>query len=151
MNARYYCHRCADKYHLVTRNLSAEPFGTPYKKQKFLKHTTPNTTYEIVSIFSDQSTQAYKGYVLSAAASGCVQVDSLGRVNMMWVADKPPGVTLVNGKFQASANVVILALPHDADRLHAIPWNIPELPCLKCQLCGVPIVAPDLEDITDPT
>ena len=128
----YYCHPCANRKKLLSGAIPSDLLATDYQRAHFQKHTAPDKTYPLNSIFADPTLESYRGFVVSAAASGCVQVDERGRTNAFWVAAEPPGVTYENGRFEVSANAVIVVRRHDQDTVHAYPVHIPELPTQRC-------------------
>ena len=60
----YYCHTCAAKRGYLNVPTSS-PLNSNYQLEKYMKHTVPNPSYSVQSVFPSASTQAYQNYLLS--------------------------------------------------------------------------------------
>ena len=78
----------------------------------------------------------YAKYVVSAVASGHVEVDSLNRANITWVASEQTGIVLVSGTFGGPTDAVKIVLYHDKRRMHAFPVRTSDLSAQSCAWCG---------------
>jgi hypothetical protein len=46
----------------------------------------PSTTYKINSIFNTNDYDKFKNYIIDTIHSGSVEIDSCGRMNIVWIA-----------------------------------------------------------------
>ena len=138
---QYYCHQCAISNSLVRPASPSSLNDTPCKMDKFIKHTAPSASaiYPINSVFNDPTYQAYENHVVNAAASGFLEIDDLGRKNIIWFAGSQIGVEYHDGVFVAPTDGVKLVLPEDDDRLHAFSIGSSPLRSTLCASCGRPI------------
>ena len=143
----YLCHVCAKRDGLIAPYSgilsSDEPdefVKTSYQVEKFLKHTVPKFHLGYVSIFSDPELEKYAQYTVSAAASGCVEIDSSGRTNLIVYAGQDNGFTLCQGKIQFPTDSTKLVLSHNADKFHSYPVSADHYTIYRCQNCGKDIL-----------
>jgi len=61
---------------------SVEQYGSHYK------HTVPESRFPIQPVFSDPSTSAYGDHLVNAILAGAVEIDDLGRTNIIWAAGR---------------------------------------------------------------
>ena len=134
----YYCHQCAISSFLVTPASPGSLIGTTHQLGKFMKHTAPSAsaTYTINSVFNDPTYQAYESYVVSAAASGFLEIDDRGRKDIIWFAGSQTGVEYHDGVFVAPTDGVKVVLPEDDRRIHAFPIGASPSQCAVCVSCG---------------
>ena len=112
---QYYCHECAIRIGLLRPTTPISLTATEYQLDKYLKHTSPVTDYDFYSVFTNPRSETYERYIVTALASGSVQVDNQGRTNVVWVASEHTGITYKDGRFLASTNAVKVVF-HDDDR-----------------------------------
>lgn len=132
----YLCYRCARSAGYSTNAETELLLESDYQLEKFLKHTRPPRIYHLNSLFSDPSTNVYRDYVVNAAAAGSVEIDSLDRVNFIWLAGSVVGATYQEGKFDYSDDAVKIVLPFDDDRIHAFPMSSTSITNVSCAKCG---------------
>lgn len=135
--SQYYCHVCSTNLGIVNPEVPTEITDTSYQLVKFIKHTAPTGTYDINSVFSDPSTQAYRGYIVTGTLSGYVQIDDQGRKNLLWVAGKEIGATIDKGKGVTPADTVVVVFPEDEGRIHAFPAPSTRFGQESCLNCGI--------------
>jgi hypothetical protein len=82
----YYCHDCAIRLKEWIPATPTNLTGTYYQLEKYIKHTSPITSYNFNSIFTDPASATYSNFIVSAVASGNLEIDDLGRKNLVWVA-----------------------------------------------------------------
>lgn len=109
--------------------------GTQYQLEKFIKHTTPSTTYPLNSVFTGPASESYRNYIVTAVASGCVQIDG-NRTNVVWVATATTGFTYHNGKFVAYDDAVKVVFHDDLFKIHGFPIGSAEFGSATCIACG---------------
>ena len=139
--SQFFCRDCAVSTNLIPSASPACLLGTTYQLDKFLKHTIPASWSNVHSIFNDKSYQGYENFIVSTSASGCVEIDNLGRVNVLWVAGKDIGVTYQNGVPVCLADTVKVVMTKEKYKVHAYPTgSAADLQSEKCHSCGCPIV-----------
>ena len=137
---QYYCHKCADKLSLIPNPPSGKVVRTPYQYGKHLKHTVPNSTYSILSIFSESSTSVYANHLVNAMLAGAVEIDDSGRQNIIWCAGRETGFQYQSGKLMQPADAVKVVLSLYSDSIHAFPENSTNFSAATCCQCGTLIV-----------
>ncbi|SRR6266545_1586737 len=135
---QHFCHSCATSMGIPAATPTERLFETPYQLAKYMKHTAPGTAYDINSVFSDPSTAAYAGYVVSIMGSGWYQVDDWGRYNMTWYAGSQTGAEYRGGTFHVPASGVKVVCYQDEFKIHAYP-DAAIVPATTCLRCGIPI------------
>lgn len=138
----YYCHNCGILLGLLQpidpiTNLT----GSVVTLQKFYKHTVPSSAPGIISTFEQPDYQTYKDYIVNSSASGSVERDDRGRVNIVWCAGRQTGFTYINGVLQSPTDGVKLVLHTDRARMHAYPTGSVGFAFQVCANCGRPIIA----------
>ena len=135
----YYCHSCAISLGhlrcLGTQNLT----GSQYQLDKYIKHTAPTGTYGLNSVFDVGDYPSYRDYVIHTQASGSVEVDGGGRVNVLWCAGKATGLTFTNGVPVSPTDAVKVVL-HNGPKVHAFPTGSMVFGSATCSNCGAAIV-----------
>jgi hypothetical protein len=140
----YYCHQCASStLGFVQPGNITSLSATSYQLGKFVEHTAPASSAlskRVNSIFDDPSYSGYKNYIINTAASGWVEQDKQGRINLAWYAGKKTGVEYHNGAFFAPADGVKVALSNNTFKIHGFPFTTPsKLKTAKCKNCGASI------------
>jgi hypothetical protein len=110
--------------------------GTSYQLDKYLKHTMPVPAAGKVSIFDDPNYQKIRNYTVTAALSGAVEVDSKGRINVIWYAGEEVGVTYHDGTYNAPADSVKVVFHDDQYKIHTFPVESQIEQVRKCKGCG---------------
>jgi len=119
---------------------TSEPLGTTYQLAKFIKHTTPNPSLPVQSVFDSNSTQKYASYIVEASLSGSVEFDDKGRKNIIWAAGEPTGFQLQNGRLVRPQDGVKVVLSTETQRIHAYPQNSTTFTSGRCFRCGGPVL-----------
>jgi len=135
----YYCHNCALNEGVLRPSMPASLSGTEYQLEKFIKHTTPTGIEPVNSIFANPTFAAYRDYLVTAVASGCVQIDDRGRTNVVWAAGAAVGYTYRNGVFSTTASGVKVVLHDNEFKVHGFPAGSSNLACRICCRCGRPV------------
>lgn len=133
---QYYCIDCAISGGQLQPAVPANLFDTQYQLEKYLKHTAPSSIYGFNSIFSDPSTVAYRDYIVTTVSSGHVQVDTSGKVNVIWVASRGTGISYQSGSFHSNADAVKVVFHDDQFKIHSYPTQSSELAGHNCCVCG---------------
>lgn len=136
--ATYYCHECVRRYRL---HLPVDPStgsASSYQLDKFVKHVAPTGTYAVNSVFDDKDWQTYKDYMVTTAASGCLEVDDMGRENLIFFAGERTGLRYDHGNPTATCSGVKLVCTADSSRFHAFPSDF-EAESRVCSICGQPV------------
>lgn len=136
---QYYCHECAIRIGLLRPTTPISLTATEYQLDKYLKHTSPVTDYDFYSVFTNPRSETYERYIVTALASGSVQVDNQGRTNVVWVASEHTGITYKDGRFLASTNAVKVVFHDDDRKIHGFPIYTSELGTSTCASCGRPV------------
>ena len=137
--ATYYCHHCALSNSYI---IPANPItltGTLYQLGKFIKHTIPSSSYGTVSVFDEPSYENYSNYFVGTIASGCLEIDDLGRRNIIYYAGERTGVEYANGVFIIPTSGIKVVLAEDGNMTHAFPITSSPGNIVYCAICGVPI------------
>jgi hypothetical protein len=102
-----------------------------------MKHTVPDRTFLVQSVFNTPSTQAYEGYIIDTLAAGAVEIDPAGRTNLIWAAGEDVGF-----RFEAGQQLVIpqdaikVVLSSDAGKVHAFSVHSSDFAGSRCPDCG---------------
>ncbi len=131
-----YCQDCAIRHGVYRPAIPAALTATHYQLEKYLKHTAPTTWDSFHTIFTGPSSEAYQRYIITAVASGYVEVDVRSRVNIVWVASEQTGIAYRNGAFEGPAHGVKVVWPGDANRLHGFPIVTSSLSVEICAICS---------------
>ena len=132
----HYCHVCSEARGYLQGVATASLLDDPYQLGKYLKHTVPDPTYNVQSVFASPSTQAYENYIVSSSLSGSVQIDRKGRRNLIWVAGTPTGFQQKNGVLQHPQDAVKVVLYTDTRKIHAFPQSSTQFTADACPDCG---------------
>lgn len=134
----FYCYSCTPR---TTTSSATVPLAlptNPYQLEKFIKHTSPTGVYSINSVFDSTDYAKYRDYIVSAQASGCLQIDDNGRRNYIFYAGEKTGAQYHNGTFAMPSSGVVLVLSADAAKIHAFPSS--HTPNTQvCCVCGKPV------------
>jgi hypothetical protein len=133
----FYCHECARKNNLIAPVMPVSGLApaSGYPLEKFIKHTAPTGVYAVNSVFNDPSWPTYQNYLVAGAASGCLQIDDIGRKNLLFFAGKETGFTFQSGVSPVSCSGVIVVCSERSGRVHAFPNALPA-ESQNCALCG---------------
>ena len=143
--SKYYCHECARNLGLIvpvdSSTLEANPGGKypyDYQWEKYVKHTVPTEIYSINSVFLNSTWNSYQHHMVSAMASGCLEIDDWGRKNLILFAGSTTGMQYNNGMFASTCSGVMAVLTENSTMVHAFPCNFhPE--SRSCEKCGRPV------------
>jgi hypothetical protein len=133
----YYCHNCA----VVNGTLRPPPKGegltdNSYKLDKYIKHTLPSSSSDYKTVFTGVASESYQNYIVSAVASGHVQVDSQNRINIVLVGSETTGIALQGGRFIGDMSAVKVVYHSDSNKIHGYPIAVTELKSAICVQCG---------------
>ena len=137
---QYYCHKCADQLSLIPNLPSGKVVRTPYQYEKFRKHSVPDSTYSLQSVFSDSSTAAYADHLVNTMLAGAVEIDDQNRTNIILCAGKETGFRYQDGKLVQPSDAVKVVLSSDSDKVHTFPENSTSFSTATCCQCGELIV-----------
>jgi hypothetical protein len=141
--AIYYCHGCAAARSIIRKPPSeSDLIGTSYQLDKYIKHTVPNPSYNVQSVFNSASTQVYARYVVESMGAGSVEVDHRGRNNVIWYAGQPTGFLYERGVVKLPEHGVKVVLTMTTGKIHPYPIVVPK-PMLTtpCADCSKPILS----------
>jgi hypothetical protein len=136
----YYCHQCAKQKGLIEDPPTGKKVNSLYQYDKYEKHTQIDSSYRLQSIFSDTSTSVYADYMVSAMMEGAVEIDDLGRKNLIWCAGKHNGFRVEAGNIVRPTDAVKVVLSSVSSSVHAYPENSTSFNAGKYAECGRPIV-----------
>ncbi len=133
----YYCHECA----FINGTLRLPPQGdrltdNSYKLEKYIKHSDPSSSSDYKTVFTGVASESYQNYIVTAVASGHVQVDSQNRVNIVWVGSETTGIALKGGNFIGDMSAVKVVCHSDTNKIHGYPIAVSELKSTTCEQCG---------------
>ena len=134
--SKYYCHKCAEALGFLPTKIEMNYTGSLVQIDKFIKHTMPSTTYKINSIFNTNDYAKFKNYIINTIHSGSVEIDSNGRINIVWIAGEKTGATYINGSFLTDNNSVKVVKSWDCNEIHSFPTSSADLELKKCSNCG---------------
>jgi len=83
----------------------------------------------------------YKDYIINTVASGCVEIDDRGRIDILWVAGKKTGFTFKNLIIQYPDDAVKVVHHDNVTKIHPYPTGSQSWIMQKCELCGKPVVS----------
>jgi len=137
----YFCHKCGAKRDILSGNINIfNPTGNIYELDKYFKHYNKPNTSDLVSIFDSSGNERYRNYVVNTLASGCIEEDIFGRINIIWVAGRRTGFMYKNGQLQGDTDAVKVVLHTDPNKIHAFPTGSANLSKKRCLMCGNDIV-----------
>ncbi|MFZ2280088.1 MAG: hypothetical protein WAW39_19985 [Prosthecobacter sp.] len=141
---QYFCHDCALRDGLInpldTSMLNLT--GTPYQFDKYLKHTAPTRGYQnLLSIFNRPEYGDYLGYTVNTSLSGCVEIDSAGRTNLIWYAGRHVGVTYKDSRYYCPDDSIKVVLYDNFTGIHSFPVNWELQYINRCKKCDRPILS----------
>jgi hypothetical protein len=139
MSTRY-CHKCAGELGYLRQPTGEELIATTYQLEKYIKHTVPDPKYQVQSVFTTPSTEAYASYVLNTMAAGSVELDDRGRTNVIWTAGAPTGFLFKRGVLVQPQEAVKVVLSSSTGEIHTFPANSTTFVATTCARCGGPIV-----------
>jgi hypothetical protein len=133
----HYCHDCAIRIgHIAPIDASVPSLtGSQYQLKKFIKHTAPEKYDGLISIFFSDEYAKYRDFSISGSLSGNLEIDTLGRRNLVWYAGRDIGFTYQDGIYQVPNDAVKVVLPEDAGKIHAYPVNYELQYFEKCREC----------------
>ena len=114
--------------------------GTVYQLEKYIKHTLPDPDYPVQSVFALPSTEAYTSYIVESMAAGSLEVDDLGRRNVIWAAGEETGFLFRRGTLVQPQDAIKVVLSTSTGEIHAFPANSTTFLPAKCVRCGELIV-----------
>jgi hypothetical protein len=137
--AQYYCHSCAINLGFITplSTLTPNVTGSNYQFGKYLKHTMPESYAGVLSIFNRPEYVEYQNFTVSGSLSGCCEVDSDGRTNLIWYAGRHIGMTFKDGKYYCPDDSIKVVLHHDLTLIHTFPINYELHYINRCLNCGL--------------
>jgi hypothetical protein len=135
---RYYCNQCGVRRGLV-RPVPDNLISTPYQLEKFAKHTVLDPQEKLVSTFRSSSTGEYGGLVVGAMNAGSVELDDLGRTNVICRAVKPTGDLYSKGQFIQVQAALCVVLTSSTGEVHAFPDSDARYAHKICEDCGAAI------------
>jgi len=142
MSNIYYCHNCALNQKIITP-LAAENYsltGSVYLLDKFIKHTSPPNLNGLISVYNDPNYDQIKNYTVSTSASGSVEINNSGKVNIVYYANSNIGITYKNGNFLSDADTVKVVYHNNALKIHSFPVDSFEYEKKKCKICDRDII-----------
>ena len=137
----YFCHKCGTKRGIFSGNINVfNPTGNIYQFEKYLKHYNIPNISGIISIFNKTGNEKYRDYIVNTLASGCVEEDIFGRINIVWIAGKRTGFMYKDGQLLGDTDAVKVVLHTDSKKIHAFPTGSASLSKEKCLMCGNDII-----------
>ena len=137
----YWCHNCGRSAGLVGNAETSNLTGNKYLVSKFVRHTLPGASSGSISVFNDPSFERYKSYVISSDASGAVERDQQGRVNVILYAGPGIGATWRNGLPVLDNDAVKLVLSANSAKIHAYSISSTGYSTTTCSVCSGPILS----------
>ena len=137
----YYCHDCADVLGLLQDYPVQPSIGTTYQQDKYFKHTVPSTQYPLQSVFTSPSTEEYGQYIVDASSAGSVEIDDMGRKNIIFVVGANSGFRYEYGQLKKPLDAVKIVLSSSTGKIHAYPEGSTSFSTQRCAKCGSLIVS----------
>jgi hypothetical protein len=113
-----------------------DPLATEYQLKKYTKHTVPDPSDNLQSIFATASTQRYEDYILASVAAGAVEPDARGRTNIILAAGKAVGFRFEYGQLVAPQDAVKVVLSSEEGRVHSFTVESGPFRGATCPDCG---------------
>jgi len=145
---KYYCHKCGVEIGILNGNINDfNPTGNDYQMDKFFKHTIPPTINpRLITVFDLSQNKSYKSYIVNTLASGCIEIEDEGEINIVWLAGKTTGWKYIDCVFQCDVDAVKVVLHNNNVNIHAYPTGSVSLSSQTCVCCGANIARPDSWD-----
>ena len=137
----YYCINCAIATGKYKPAIPALLTHTQYQLEKYVKHTSPTSAYSFNTVFTSPSSYTYHHYIVTAVASGSVQVDTRGRINIVWVASEQTGLLFQGTTLVGPTEAVKVVFHDDRNRIHGFPISTSQLNITSCTACGRPVLS----------
>jgi hypothetical protein len=132
----YFCHQCGiERGHLRTPP-TGKIVGSSYQLEKYVKHTVPDESFEVQSVFETPSTRVYADFLVDALTAGSIEIDDKGSTNVIWAAGRPTGFLYREGSLIQPQDAVKVVLSSSASRVHAYPANSTNFAGVTCSRCG---------------
>lgn len=135
----YLCHACAARQSLLHAP-PTDPLATPYQLEKYIKHTVPDPTWQVQSVFDQPDRQQYRGYVVESLSAGSVEVDRWGRINVVWVASEYLGFRYEEGRLIVPQDAVKVVRSSATGYVHAFPVGSTNFTTQTCRDCGARVI-----------
>jgi len=138
MPSQFFCHSCAIRLGHIQSVTTTSPnlTGSAYQFGKYIKHTMPCNYAGVLSVFDRPDYLDYQKYTVSGLLSGCCEIDTQGRANLIWYAGRHVGMTFKNGRYFCPDDAIKVVLQHDITLIHTFPANY-ELHCIsRCLDCN---------------
>lgn len=116
--------------------LPDNPLATQYQLGKYLKHTIPDPTDKLQSIFATASPRRYKDYIVDTLAAGAVEQDARGRLNIILAAGWEMGVRFEYGQPVAPQDAIKVVLSSEDGRVHSFTVESGPIRGATCPDCG---------------
>jgi hypothetical protein len=107
---QYLCHDCAISVGHLRPAAPVALTATQYQLKKYLKHTVPASAQNFNTVFTSPASSTYANFLITTVASGHVQIDDAGRLNVVWVASCQTGISLQGGQFLGPTDAVKVVL-----------------------------------------
>jgi len=105
--------------------------------KKIGKHITESTGYSVQSIFTSTEALDYADHIVNSQDPGVVEIDGLGRRDIIWFADRKIRRTFRYGDPDGGPlRGVVLVLSSDPGRAHKFPFDLRSLTRVPCGKCG---------------
>lgn len=114
--------------------------GTQYQLGKYIKHTVPTSSYDFNTVFTQPGSATYFNFIVSAAASGHLEIDDRSRKNLVWVASAQTGFAYQHGSLVGPTDAVKVVFTYDKQKMHEYPIHSSELQNGICERRGQPVV-----------
>lgn len=138
----YYCHSFGIKLGLLQPVDPSTNFtASVVTLQKFYKHTVPPSSGSVISVFDQPDYDIYKNYIINTSASGSVERDDQGRINIVWSAGQQTGYTYDNGVLLGPTDGLKLVLHTNSNKIHAYPTGSVGFINRICAECGKSITS----------
>jgi hypothetical protein len=113
-----------------------DPLATQYQLRKYTKHTVPDPTDQLQSIFATGSPHRYKDYIVDTLAAGAVELDARGRTNIILAAGKEVGFRFEYGQLVAPQDAIKVVLSSEDGRVHSFTVESEPFRGATCPDCG---------------
>jgi hypothetical protein len=142
MPSKYFCYSCAIRLgHVVPLSTAAPNLtGSAYQLVKYIKHTMPVNYQGLLSVFDNPEYRSYQQYTVNTALSGCCEIDTVGRTNLIWYAGEHVGMTFQDGKYYCQNDAIKAVCHNNQFLIHSFPANWDRHYINRCLECGCSIL-----------
>ncbi len=141
MMSKFYCPACGKALGFKGGIDASNVLATTYQQDKHDKHTTPATSHRVQTVFDSTSTQYYAQCIDEAIDLGFVEIDDLGRKNVLFCPSTGSsiGQKYKWGQLQSQPDTVVVVKTSEKTGIHAFLEDSSNYSGYRCANCGGPL------------